>query len=184
MRVIQIIRDPRDNYAAIKTGVAKYYADMGEGDKESLASVINRARMDLLVAKQLISATAPWFTTVRFEDLVSSPGKEMRRLAEFCGIQFDSVLEHPTLLGEPYGGNSHEGKHLSGISNANVGRWTERISEFEVGVIEFWMSDVMKTWGYPITIESKEAVDAFSEFYNWYNCRYFYYDSFGKLNRG
>lgn len=38
VKMIQIIRDPRDNYAAIKAGVANYYSKMGEDESESLAS--------------------------------------------------------------------------------------------------------------------------------------------------
>ena len=71
----------------------------------------------------------------------------------------------------------HYQKKIEGISSENVGRWTERISECEVGVIEFWLQDVMKIFDYELSMTSDKA-SLFSEFYKWYNCRYFYRDSF------
>ena len=176
-KFIHIVRDPRDNYAAIKSGVANYYSKMGESELEALASVVNRARMDLMIAARLKAESCSWFTSLRFEDLVSDSNSTMTQLAEFCDISFHTCLTQPTILGQAFDGNSHEGERHSGISNKNSGRWSERISEFEVGVIEFWLSDVMRSWGYPLSLDSERAEAAYSQFYNWYNCRYFYRDS-------
>ena len=41
---IQLVRDPRDNLAAITAGYKNYYMKMGEDRLEILASVINRIR--------------------------------------------------------------------------------------------------------------------------------------------
>lgn len=180
IKIIQIARDPRDNFAAIKSGVADYYSQMGENEKESLASLINRSRMDLRAAYELHQNALEWFHVLRFEDLVDQTEKTAEALASFCGIDFDPILLAPTLLGAPFSGNSHEGKEFAGVSSTNVGRWRERISHFEAAVIEFWMQDVMDEWGYKRAINSVDAMNAFSEFYNWYNCRYFYHDSFAK----
>ena len=32
LKMLQIIRDPRDNYAAIKAGVSSYYKKIGENE--------------------------------------------------------------------------------------------------------------------------------------------------------
>ncbi len=181
---INLIRDPRDNYAAIKGGVGNYYSKMGEGERESLASVINRARMDLLISSQLDEQFPEESTSVRFEDLTGNPRDTMMRLANFCGVEFNEALLDPTFLGERFTGNSHVGEKFSGISNSNVGRWKDRISDFEVGVIEFWMRDVMERWGYEASLSMAEAADSFADFYNWYNCRYFYYDSLPIAQKG
>lgn len=178
IKVVQIIRDPRDNYSAIKAGVGKYYSQMGEGEKESLASLINRSRMDLTAAYELRKKKHDWFYSLRFEDLVDQTEEHMKMLSSFCNIDFDSILLEPTLLGDSFSGNSHEGNRFKGVSSTNVGRWRERISHFEAAVIEFWMQDVMDKWGYKREIDPVDAMNAFSEFYNWYNCRYFYHDSF------
>jgi hypothetical protein len=182
IKIIQIIRDPRDNYSAIKAGVGKYYSQMGEDEKESLASSINRSRMDLLAAYKLNEQKNDWFFSLRFEDLSNQTEKNLKVLSSFCNIDFDPILLEPTLLGDSFSGNSHEGKRFTGVSSANIGRWRERISHFEAAVIELWMQDVMDRWGYNREITSVDAMNAFSEFYNWYNCRYFYHDSFTEEN--
>jgi hypothetical protein len=175
----QIIRDPRDNYAAIKAGVSHYYEKMGEGEKESLASVLNRARMDLDLGWQEQNTNRKAFFAVRFEDLVTEPHKAMDGLVRFMDISWEDSLLRPTLLGEFFSGNSHEGKKFSGISEESVGRWKDRITKFEASVIEGWMATSMASWGYPLEYGHDEHVRALSDFYSWYNSKYFYRDSFG-----
>ena len=44
---LSTFEDPRDNYSAIFDGIDSHYMKLGEDSKKSLASFINRARMDL-----------------------------------------------------------------------------------------------------------------------------------------
>ena len=177
IKYIQIIRDPRDNYSSIKSGVKSYYKKMSEDEMESLASLINRARMDFLIGNQLKNSYSSWFKCVKFEDLVHNPKTVMADLSHFLNIPFDLNFIKPTFLSKPFNGNNYQ-KKIEGISTENVGRWTERISEFEVGVIEFWLQDVMKFYDYELSMTSDKASSLFADFYKWYNCRYFYRDSF------
>ena len=101
----------------------------------------------------------------------------MTDLSHFLNIPFDLNLTKPTFLGKPFEGNNYQ-KKIDGISSENVGRWNERISEFEVGVIEFWLQDVMNFFDYEFSMTSNKASILYSDFYKWYNCRYFYRDSF------
>ena len=179
-KIISIIRDPRDNYAAIKAGVVKHYSLLGEGDLESLASVINRARMDMLSADLNQGAYADVFRYVRFEDLVTNAESEMRKLADFAGISFGKSLLEPTVLGVAFHGNSHEDKKFDGISASNKDRWRERISEEEAQVIEFWLADVMPKFGYMPAFDRAVSQQAFAKFYDWYNQKYFYGDAFAR----
>lgn len=178
MKIIGLIRDPRDNYAALKSGVDGYYSKMGENEKETLASLINRTRMDFLSIKLNCERFPNNCISIKFEDLTAEPEKYMQKISSFCDIEYMETLTIPTLLGEPYYGNSHEGKKFNGISNKNVNRWKERISDFEAQIIEFWMHDVMDAWDYKRFYSLDECADVFGEFYEWYNCRYFYKDSF------
>ncbi len=177
-KFMSIVRDPRDNYAALKAGVKGYYAHFGEGEQETLASLINRSRMDMLAATLYSREYPDQFLAVKFEDLTSNPEATMRKVARFAGIEFHPCLLHPTVFGKLYGGNSYEGKKFSTISSENVGRWTDRISEHEAKIIEFWLGDVMQQWGYARCFPEAESAAAFAEFYKWYNCKYFYSDTF------
>lgn len=178
VKMISLIRDPRDNYAAIKAGVKKYYSQMNENELESLASVINRARMDLLSAQLNKNNFPNNFMSVRFEDLVANTDMIMREITEFLGISYNEVLLSPTRFGAGYEGNSHEGKRFAGLSNQNIGKWNARITDQEAQIIEFWLNDVMKYWDYDFNFPLIDSKKVFSEFYNWYNSRYFYRDSF------
>lgn len=179
IQCVQIIRDPRDNYAAIKAGVRAHYSKMNEDENESLASVLNRARLDLELAKIILNDPDYRFTTVRFEDLIYAPRKQMERLSKFLGVDWSDCFLCPTFLGRGFSGNNHDGTRFSGISDKNVGRWVERISPYEAAVIEGWMNQVMIDWGYKAVFENSDHLRALEQFYAWYNCRYFYRDSFG-----
>lgn len=178
IRFINLLRDPRDNYAALKAGVDGYYSAMGEDEMKTLASLVNRSRMDFLASRTLADRYKDRFLTVRFEDICANTGKTMRDISAFCRIDFHDALLSPTFLGAGYTGNSHEGKVFKGLSSENIGRWPERISDTEAMIIEYWMHDVMQHFGYPLAYDLEQSTDAFAEFYAWYNCTYFFHDSF------
>lgn len=178
LKMVTLIRDPRDNYAALKAGVSHYYSKIGENEKETLASLINRVRMDLKAAELNQKKYPESFISIKFEDLVINPKQVMNKVSRFLGISFSETLLNPTIMGRPYKGNSHNGKVFSGISSENIGKWKERISKDEAMVIEYWLKDVMDFWGYSLEYDDLEKQKAFSSFYEWYNCKYFYHDTF------
>lgn len=180
LKFLHLLRDPRDVYAAIKAGVAKHYGVLGEGERESLASVLNRYKIDS-DASEVVSELYPDdFSTIRFEDLVSYPERTMRYVADFGGFSFDRSLLFPTTIGTAYQGNNHDGVVMSGISSQNVGRWRERIKDEEAMVIEFWLGTEMERHGYQRQFSKADTIAAFSKFYHWYNTKYFYSDSFAQ----
>jgi len=181
-RFLHLMRDPRDTYAAIKAGVSGYYSALGEGERESLASVLNRFKVDTSAAGVISTAHPSVFSVFRFEDLVEDPESTMRKVAAFGDFSFDDCLLSPSVTGAAYTGNSHDGVEMRGISSVNVGRWRERISDEEAMIIEFWLGEEMERYGYQRQFPEAEAVAAFSGFYDWYNTKYFYSDSFASKN--
>lgn len=178
LKMIALVRDPRDNYAAIKAGVQNYYSKFGETDRSSLSSVINRVQLDLKSAYINQKLYPESFLVVKFEDLLVNPEATMKTVCNFIDIPFHEIILQPTFGGQAYRGNSHEGKIFDGLSNVNQGKWGQRISETEAMVIEYWLQDVMEIWGYDLVFDVKKSQQAFSGFYEWYNCEYFYHDSF------
>lgn len=176
--MVQIIRDPRDNYAAIKDGVQHHYKNIGEGELESLASVLNRAKLDLEIAKCEVITKRPEFHVVKFEDLVSRTELVMRPLLQKLNIKWSETVLEPTLIGEKFAGNNHLGKKFDGVSADNLGQWRNRITRAEACLIEGWMSDIMNYWGYHPEFQKSEQLRSVADFYAWYNCKYFYNDSF------
>lgn len=180
LKMIHLVRDPRDNYAALKAGVTRYYSKLGENELETLASLINRCRMDMISARLNAARDSKSFIAIRFEDLVNDPKPVLMRACEFLGWQFQDSMLAPTVLGDATAGNSHDGKQFKGISKENAGAWRERISPEEAKVIEYWCEREMLDWGYELAYGASERQQAFAAFYEWYNCRYFYSDSFAR----
>lgn len=180
LKMIHLVRDPRDNYAALKAGVSIYYAKLGENELETLASVINRCRMDMIAARTNATLHPKSFAAARFEDLVADPKPVLETLCRFLGWEFDNAMLSPTVMGVPQAGNSHDGKAFTNISADNAGAWSKRISAEEAKVIEYWCEREMNDWGYAPAFDPAERQRAFAEFYSWYNSRYFFRDSFRK----
>ncbi len=178
VKMLQIIRDPRDNYSAIKDGVSNYYKDMGEDEMKSLASVLNRAKLDLELARKELQSKSNNFYTTHFEHLTADPEKTLRKIANDLQIDWHNNLTSPTFLGGKFTGNNHAGDKFQGITSSNVGRWKERISKNEACIIEGWLADIMTYWGYQLEYSHDDHVNALSDFYAWYNCKYFFSDSF------
>ena len=180
LKMISLIRDPRDNYAAISAGVDQYYSKFGESDIGALSSHINRARMDLISAKINQENYPDSFMAIRFEDLVKDTRATMKSVSNFLNIDFEESMLSPDISGKSYKGNNFSGISFSGISNQNIGKWRTRIAIDSVKVIEYWMVDVMDYWNYDLEFSQICSQAEFSKFYEKYNCEYFYHDSFSK----
>ena len=180
-RFIQVLRDPRDNFAALAAGVDKHYRRLGEDRNRTLASLLHRARLGFCMARQNRAAYGPQrYHLVRYEDLVTEPEATMRQVARFLGIEFSPCLLTPSALGLPTGGNSYDGDPAFHISTRNLGRWRERISQDEAAVIEFHLGEEMAEFGYDIAFECAVRRRAAAEFYKWHNYAYFYNDRFAE----
>jgi len=178
-KMIQIIRDPRDNYAALKAGVSKYYSRFGDDNGTVLCSMINRYVHGLQVGiTNRDRFGLDRYMTLRFEDLVSDPKNEINKVMSFLGTDFSPALLTPTILGQSTSGNNHDGEQLFSISAANVGRWKERISETEAQVIEFHFGSLMQEYGYPLCFSPAQRADAAAQLYQFSNYKYYYFDRF------
>jgi hypothetical protein len=180
LKMIHLVRDPRDNYAALKAGVTRYYSKLGEDELATLASLINRCRMDMISARLNQTRDPEGFLALRFENIVADPKPALARACAFLGWPYSDSMLSPTILGTTNQGNSHEGKRFSGISSENAGAWRSRISEDEAKIVEYWCEREMLDWGYEPAFDAIERQKAFAKFYEWYNSRYFFSDSFTK----
>jgi len=178
LKMVCLIRDPRDNYASIKSGIDSYYSNFGEDINTTLSSVINRVQIDFRSAWINQKEFPDSFLSIRYEDLVNDPMNYMLKISNFLGLEFSESMLIPTIMGQVYKGNNFDGKKFNSISSQQVGKWKQRIAEKEAKIIEYWLADSMKLWGYEPEYRYKDSQAAFSEFYDWYNCEYFYHDSF------
>jgi hypothetical protein len=181
-KFLHLVRDPRDNYAALKSGVKKYYSKMGEDEKQTLSSLIYRTRLGLkmgLANQELYGNTKYRF--VIFNQLVGNTFREVESICEFMDIKFTDKLLTPTRLGSEIKGNNFDGNKFNAITNKNIGRWIERISEEEAKVIEFHLGELMKKFNFNLKYDSSDSATAAAEFYKWENYKYYFSDRFKNL---
>ncbi|MEJ2374207.1 MAG: sulfotransferase [Pseudolabrys sp.] len=179
IRFIHVLRDPRDNFAALAAGVDKHYGRLGEDRKRTLASLLHRAELGFAMAREnQTTYGSERYHLVRYEDFVVRPEATMCKIAAVLDIDFDPCLLRPTVLGVPATGNSYDGVQTAGIESRNVGRWRERITDEEAAAIEFHFSGKMEAFGYAPAFDAATRRRAAAEFYKWQNYAYFYSDRF------
>jgi len=178
-KFLHLVRDPRDNYSALAAGQKIYYEKLGDDALDTLTSTIMRYKLGI----QAISWNKKWFgeqryRVLRFEDLVNEPTKVMKDVASWLGVAWANSLVTPSRNGEPFLGNSYDGKQFSGVSAENVGKWKERISLNEAAVLEHILSEEKKANGYEKTLNENYSAKCAAEWYGQMNFKYFFSDPF------
>lgn len=180
-RFIHLVRDPRDNFAALATGVDNYYSRLGEDHNRTLASLLNRIEIGFRMAQENKEQFgAGRYHVLRFEDLTAAPERSMQAIADFLGIAPEAALLAPTMLGHPSGGNAFDGVAAFDVNARNVGRWRDRIAPEDAQVIEFHLAREMQAFGYEPVFDHCARARAAAEFYKWQNYTYFYSDRFAQ----
>lgn len=180
IKFLHLIRDPRDNYASLKSGAKKYYKFLGEDESRLLFSLINRAKLDfrfIEINKKVFGKKN--YREIKFENLTKNPKKTMLKISRFLNVKFENTLLFPSILGQRTKGNNYSGENFYDISTKNVNRWKERINDSEAKIIEFYFEREMKKYKYKISTKKIEKnISAITNFYEWTNYNYFFYDSF------
>ena len=177
-RMLQLLRDPRDNYAALAAGIESYYSKLGSDRLEVMMSLLFRCDLGFAAAERHERERPDRFRSVRFEDLVASPRETLEATCEWLGISFEESLLTPTFFGASTTGNSFEGRVMRSISTENLGRWRDRIDAEEAMVLEHVLGDRMERLGYARTFPMAEAARAAARFYARANDRFFFRDPY------
>ena len=101
--------------------------------------------------------------------------KKPCKISRFLNVNLNTLLSY--FRSENQGNNY--GSENSDISTKNVNRWKERINDSEAKIIEFYFEREMKKYKYKISTKKIEKnISAITNFYEWTNYNYFFYDSF------
>lgn len=169
-KFIHLLRDPRDNWASLKSGWEKRYVNYNDDIRRLKQSMIERGRMSMELAKyNLTTIGDDRYKVVRYEDLTLNPEIEIKKLASFIDIPFSENLLKPTIVGLPWKGNNFSGINFHKPSKENVGRWKDRIDDEEAMLIEYHFKEVMEYFGYESKFILKDQQKAAAEHYKWYN---------------
>jgi|GEM_PF-404636 hypothetical protein len=98
------------------------------------------------------------FRIMIYDDLLRDPEKEMRSVCGFLDIPFHEALLTPTLLGEPWGGNSMvQDREFKGIDKKPLDHWKKSITKNEIRLINTHFSWVFEKYGFE-RIESNASI--------------------------
>jgi len=140
-KAIYIVRDPRDVYVSYSKKLAKVKKP------HSVERFVNRWASSILSWNRL-SKSSPNSLTIRYEDLVHHTKPTMDLVCSFLEVTHELILEEPTKLGKPWGGNSLYTQNIMGVNNSAVGRWKNEISEDDLRFLESYLGRIMTDYGY------------------------------------
>ena len=153
LRMIHMVRDPRDRYHA---SISKWPAGRGRA-----GGAIARWNYSTGLAERHVRRHPDGYLVVRFEDLVSDTEATLRRVCAFIGESFD-----PSILGvrasESARGRSQgqegvpSGEPVPALDTEYIGLHARgTVSEHELAYIELSARRRMRRWGYTVPPEGR-----------------------------
>jgi hypothetical protein len=140
-RIVRIVRDPRDTAISLS---AMPFA------KESVVGNLVRIDQDDRASRRRIDAD-PRAMTVRYEDLVTEPARELERVCAFIGEAYDPAMLESRSSAAGGVAAAHEWwkESVSGpLTTASVGRWRREMSGDAQRFAELHLSGFMREHGY------------------------------------
>ncbi|MCF8335414.1 MAG: sulfotransferase [Bacteroidales bacterium] len=100
-----------------------------------LGPELNRMRHSYYFMEKFAGLYPDQFYILVYDNLLLNPEQEMKNLCRFLDINFDPVLLKPTILGEPWGGNSWTNESFSEINTKPLHQWRKDIAQGEIRLI-------------------------------------------------
>ena len=138
--IVRIVRDPRD--------VALSLARMPFA-KEFVVGNLVRIDHDDRASRDRIEAD-PRAMSLRYEDLVSEPERELRRICDFIGEDYEAgMLDSRQTAGEVAAEHEWWKDSVSGpLQTSSVGRWREEMSADARRFASLHLADYLRRHGY------------------------------------
>jgi hypothetical protein len=133
--IIHLVRDPRDVVASL---LCLKWADQ---------NVLGNARLWLrcnLAARR--SLHRPQYLLVRYEQLVTQPQQELRRICGFAGEEYSDAMlvpNHDPTADRPWFQRAEEP-----VTTERLGKWRSQLTADQVALIEWLVKPHMQTFGY------------------------------------
>lgn len=169
-KFIHIVRDPRDNWASLKSGWGKKYSRHNDDIRRLMQSHIERGVLGMRLALDNQSIYKEDYFIVKYEELVKETKNTMMGIAQWLGIDYDDCLLKPTMFGYDWKGNNFS-KEWQGVSGESIGRWAKELDNEEVDLIEYYYFDLMECFNYNKINYSgrRDMYDAVRNQYAWHN---------------
>lgn len=141
LRMIQMLRDPRDRYQA---SIEKW-----PGGRLRAGGAAARWAFSVRLAERHLRRHPGSYLVVRFEDLVRDPRSELERVCEFLHERFEpemlempAAAKHRSLLAD--------GANGSILSEDHIGMHEGGVAEDELRFLELRLGGAMRRWGYAV----------------------------------
>lgn len=177
-KFIHVVRDPRANYASLKSGIETYYGPKGSDNNNTIMmGLVHRLQLSLgLASINLKTIGSDSYYIIKYEDLVKKPQDTMKQLSNWLGVNFEETLLMPTLFSSSQGSNNFEGEKNYKISNQSLDKWKTKITKREESIICYFLGDDMMNHGYDSSKLTVDMAKSVGEFYEWSNYEYFFKD--------
>ncbi len=155
-KIIHMVRDPRDRYAAS--------LELWPEGKGRAGGATARWRYSMSLAERNMHRYPTRYRLVRFEDMVLRPEQVLRQVCAFLGETY-----HPGMLGMS-GAPAHRAKLAdgagsssveTGLSSAFIGRFREQVPAREIAFIQLHAGRPMRDHGYtplPVTLSAPDRL--------------------------
>jgi len=165
-KFIVMVRDPRDMFSSFKSIERLIQAGRNYAGFSNLC--LFRYLFRTFQRDRLPLAFMDYFKNigpgedmlfVRYEELVRNTEKEMAKVADFLGISFCESMLKPTTAGNIWGGNASSGEKFKNVVKSRVGKWEKDLDKEEILLLEYFMGDYLKKFGYKKTNNKISKLD-------------------------
>ena len=170
IKIINIVRNPLDNFSSLKTG-GKYYDTNGEDYLTLFLSFILRSTLDLKIACKLAKKYPKKIINIRYEDLVNDKKKILKKVNNFLNSKIKSSEFLPSYFGYNFEGNSFKIRKFKRISNKRVNVFKENLNKNEISFISLIFEEVLKKYNYQIP---KNRISDIKHLYYKINSKFFF----------
>ncbi len=178
IKFIHLIRDPRDNYASLKSGIKKHYLKLGEDNLILLSSMINRAKLDfkfIYLNKEIYGDQN--YLIIKYEDLIKKTDKCMKKISKFLKVKYSNEMLFSSIFNTKTKSNTFTKNRTIKINSKSLERWKNELSQKEKSILNFFFKNELKKF-YKIDTSKKFEYEHISDFYSLVNKRFFFNDSF------
>jgi hypothetical protein len=164
VRIVHMIRDPRDRYEA---SIAKWPDGKGRA-----GGAVARWQYSTKLAERQQRLHPDSYLIVRFEDLVTKPEATVRDVCAFIGEEFEPAMMRMD------GAEKHRALLLDGLSNPDpvilsdqfIGKFRQSVPASDIAFIQMHAARRMKKYGYePDRLDLDPAARLKFAVYDWPN---------------
>lgn len=153
MKLLYVLRNPYAQFAAQTRGE---YIEGARFKYPLLAPYINIMRYEYYFINYWKDVYADDIKIIRYEDLVVHTESVMTEVAKFFGVPFNESMLTPTLLGEPWGGNSSaKGEVYNGVNKGPLNRWKKVLTKQEIFIVNKFFEQTLLQYGYEMVSGSR-----------------------------